>query len=94
MKGSLAEKQKISVSHLSKLINSFSNYNFSDYINSLRIEQAKKLLDDDSFDQYTIVAIGLESGFNSKSTFYNNIVYHIERESICQGIFLNFSRLL
>ncbi|MDU8885218.1 helix-turn-helix transcriptional regulator [Yeosuana sp. MJ-SS3] len=67
---SLAEKQKISVSHLSKLINSFSNYNFSDYINSLRIEQAKKLLDDDSFDQYTIVAIGLESGFNSKSTFY------------------------
>ncbi|HMC01187.1 MAG TPA: helix-turn-helix transcriptional regulator [Flavobacteriaceae bacterium] len=67
---SLAEKQNISVSHLSKLINSFSNYNFSDYINSLRIEQAKKLLEDDTFDQYTIVAIGLESGFNSKSTFY------------------------
>ncbi|MEJ2113526.1 MAG: helix-turn-helix transcriptional regulator [Flavobacteriaceae bacterium] len=67
---SLAEKQKMSVSHLSKLINNFSNYNFSDYINSLRIEQAKKLLSDDSFDQYTIVAIGLESGFNSKSTFY------------------------
>lgn len=66
----LADKQKISVSHLSKLINTFSNYNFSDYINSLRIEQAKKLLSDDSFDQYTIVAIGLESGFNSKSTFY------------------------
>ena len=60
----------MSLSHASKLINTFSDYNFSDYINSLRIEQAKKLLSDDSFDQYTIVAIGLESGFNSKSTFY------------------------
>jgi len=67
---SLTENQNMSLSHASKLINAFSNYNFSDYINSLRIEQAKKLLSDDSFDQYTIVAIGLESGFNSKSTFY------------------------
>jgi len=67
---SLAQKQDMSVSHLSKLINAFSNYNFSDYVNSLRIEQAKKLLNDNTFDQYTIVAIGLESGFNSKSTFY------------------------
>jgi AraC-like DNA-binding protein len=67
---SLAENLNMSLSHVSKLINDFSNYNFSDYINSLRIQQAKKLLGDDSFDQYTIVAIGLESGFNSKSTFY------------------------
>ena len=67
---SLSDSQNMSLSHASKLINTFSDYNFSDYINSLRIEQAKKLLSDDSFDQYTIVAIGLESGFNSKSTFY------------------------
>ena len=66
----LSEEQNISVSVLSKIINNYSSYNFSDYVNSLRIEQAKKLLSDDSFDQYTIVAIGLESGFNSKSTFY------------------------
>ncbi len=66
----LAEEFNISTSHLSKLINTYSSYNFSDYINSLRIRQAKKLLTDDSFCRYTIVSIGLECGFNSKSTFY------------------------
>jgi AraC-like DNA-binding protein len=51
--------------------NSYSSYNFSDFINSLRVEQAKKFLSDNEFSQYTIVAIGLECGFNSKSTFYS-----------------------
>lgn len=61
----------ISKSHFSKLINSYSSYNFSDFINSLRVEQAKKFLSNDDFSAYTIVAIGLECGFNSKSTFYS-----------------------
>lgn len=61
----------MSKSYFSKLINSYSNYNFSDFINSLRVEQAKKFLSDGEFSQYTIVAIGLECGFNSKSTFYS-----------------------
>lgn len=66
----LAEELNISSGHLSKLINTHSNYNFSDYINSLRIMQSKALLKDSEFDNYTIVAIGLECGFNSRSTFY------------------------
>lgn len=66
----LAEELDISAGHLSKLINTCSDYNFSDYINSLRVAQAKELLKDDDFDNYTIVAIGLECGFNSRSTFY------------------------
>lgn len=66
----LSEELDISAGHLSKLINNYSEYNFSDYINSLRVEQAKALLTDDDFDNYTIVAIGLECGFNSRSTFY------------------------
>lgn len=68
---SLAETLGMSVSHLSKLINTYSSYNFSDYINSLRVEQSKKLLADPNFNHYTIVSIGLECGFNSKSTFYS-----------------------
>lgn len=67
----LAQEQQMSVSHLSKVINTCSDYNFSDYINALRIEQAKKLFSDSNFDKYTNVAIGLECGFNSKSTFYS-----------------------
>jgi AraC-like DNA-binding protein len=66
----LSDELSISSGHLSKLINSYSDYYFSDYINSLRIAQAKALLKDDEFDNYTIVAIGLECGFNSRSTFY------------------------
>ena len=60
----------MSTSHISKVINTTSNFNFSDYINLLRVEQAKKLLSNSDFDRYTIVSVGLECGFNSKSTFY------------------------
>ena len=69
---SLANELDFSVGHVSKLINQHSNNNFSDYINSLRVEHAKLLLRDDNYSQYKIVAIGLESGFNSKSTFYSS----------------------
>jgi AraC-like DNA-binding protein len=68
---SLASDLGMSKSYFSKLINSYSTYNFSDFINSLRIEQAKKFLSNNDFSEYTIVAIGLECGFNSKSTFYS-----------------------
>jgi AraC-like DNA-binding protein len=68
---SVASDLGMSKSYFSKLVNSYSSYNFSDFINSLRVEQAKKFLSDDEFSQYTIVAIGLECGFNSKSTFYS-----------------------
>lgn len=68
---SLASELNMSKSFFSKLINSYSNYNFSDFINSLRVEQAKKFLSKNEFSEYTIVAIGLECGFNSKSTFYS-----------------------
>lgn len=66
----LASELDMSSTHLSKIINTYSDYNFSDYINSLRVQQAKKLLTNNSFCRYTIVSIGLECGFNSKSTFY------------------------
>lgn len=68
---SLASDLGMSKSYFSKLVNSYSDYNFSDFINSFRVEQAKKFLANDEFSEYTIVAIGLECGFNSKSTFYS-----------------------
>ncbi|MCF7560985.1 helix-turn-helix transcriptional regulator [Sabulilitoribacter multivorans] len=67
----ITDELGISKSHFSKLINTYSNYNFSDFVNSLRVEQAKKFLSKGEFSEYTIVAIGLECGFNSKSTFYS-----------------------
>lgn len=67
----LASDFGMSKSYFSKLINSYSDYNFSDFINIFRVEQAKKFLSNSDFKDYTIVAIGLECGFNSKSTFYS-----------------------
>ena len=66
----LAEEMEVSTSHLSKIVNSSSQIGFSDYINKLRVEQATKLLSDESYELYTIAAIGMECGFSSTSTFY------------------------
>jgi len=68
---SLAEELNISSGHLSFLINTYSVGHFSDYINKLRVKEVKKIIGDEDYINYTIVAIGLESGFNSKSTFYS-----------------------
>ena len=67
---SLAAISQLSSGYLSSLINTYSANNFSDYINEFRIEHAKKLIRDPDFQDYTVVSMGLESGFNSKSTFY------------------------
>jgi AraC-like DNA-binding protein len=67
----LAEELQLSKSHLSRIINNELDMSFSDYVNSLRVSEAKKLLLNTDFSNYTLVAIGLEAGFNSKTTFYN-----------------------
>lgn len=68
---SLAKELNMSKGHLSFLINTYSKLNFSDYINSFRVAQVKNWILDHDFVNYTIESIGLESGFNSKSTFYS-----------------------
>jgi AraC-like DNA-binding protein len=67
----IAEELHISKSHLSRIINSELGSGFPDYINSLRVQEAKKYLSNPAFSNYTLVAIGLEAGFNSKTTFNN-----------------------
>ncbi len=42
---------------------------FTAYINKLRVEEAKKRILDEKNAQYTLLAIGLDCGFNSKATF-------------------------
>lgn len=66
----VSKKYEISSGYLSQLINQHSNTNFNDYINKLRIDEAKLMLLDSSYENYTIDAIALECGFRSKSNFY------------------------
>ena len=54
---------------LSKLINEEFGQNFSDYINQYRIKEVKQKLHLKEYDHYTILAIAMDAGFNSKSSF-------------------------
>lgn len=67
----IASELEVSKGHLSRLIHSELHTSFTDYINLLRIDEAKSHLINPSFSNYTLAAIGLEAGFNSKSTFYS-----------------------
>jgi len=66
----LSEELNLSEGYISQVINKSLSQNFTDYINSLRVEEARHMLLNDEFDNYTILSVGLESGFNSKSSFY------------------------
>ncbi|MBM4176010.1 MAG: helix-turn-helix transcriptional regulator [Ignavibacteria bacterium] len=65
----LAQRSKIPQRTLSYLINSSYHPNFFDFINSYRIEEAKKILSDTEKKKLTILEILYEVGFNSKSVF-------------------------
>jgi AraC-like DNA-binding protein len=56
---------------LSYIINSGFNKNFFNFINYYRVEEAKSLLLNPKMDQYSILGIAFESGFNSKTSFNN-----------------------
>ncbi|WP_431167248.1 helix-turn-helix domain-containing protein [Tenacibaculum halocynthiae] len=56
---------------VSHSINLITKKNFKSYINSFRVEEAKRLLNDNSSNKLSIEGIGLEVGFKSKSVFYN-----------------------
>jgi len=55
---------------VSKAINMVSTKNFSSFVNSIRIEYAKKLLTDTNFEYLSVEGIAKETGFKSRSAFY------------------------
>ena len=74
----LANKIGISESYLSQLINQETGKSVIQFVNAYRVELAKKLLRNQVFDKYSVEAIGLESGFKSKSTFYETFKMHTQ----------------
>jgi AraC-like DNA-binding protein len=67
----VAEKLNVSIGYFSQLISASTNSNFTSIINEYRINDVKQMLLNIDFDKYSIVAIGLEAGFKSKSAFYS-----------------------
>lgn len=66
----ISSELNVSKGHLSRLINSGLGMNFNDYVNTLRVNEAKIQLNQITVCKDKIWSIGLKSGFNSKSTFY------------------------
>lgn len=68
----IAEELHLSKSYLSRVINAELGIGFVDYVNTFRVEEAKKYILNSEFSNYTLVSIGIEAGFNSKSAFYSS----------------------
>lgn len=67
--GDLAEETELSPGYLSQIINQKSGSHFFDFVNRYRVEDVQRKFADSAFDHFSLLAIGLEAGFNSKSTF-------------------------
>ncbi|RDY59425.1 AraC family transcriptional regulator [Flagellimonas nanhaiensis] len=68
----VAQRLEISNGYLSQIIKENTSRSFSDLVNHHRIRDVKMMLKDPMFDNYSLLSIGLECGFNSKTSFYTN----------------------
>ena len=55
--------------YISEVLNEHMNTNFQDFINEYRVEEFIKRLKNDHNNQFTLLGIATEVGFNSKSSF-------------------------
>ena len=65
----LAQQNGVSAHNLSEVINTKLNKSFYDFINYFRVEEVKKMLNNVKYENYSILSIGFEAGFNSKTSF-------------------------
>jgi ligand-binding sensor domain-containing protein/AraC-like DNA-binding protein len=73
---SLAEKMTIPPHLLSQLLNKKLEQNFADFINSYRIEEAKKILQSPRGARQKISTTALQVGFNTMAAFYKVFKKH------------------
>ncbi len=65
----LAEKLGIPANQLSQLLNEGFDQNFSEFVNGYRLTTFKEKVSDPANQNFTILALAYESGFNSKTVF-------------------------
>lgn len=65
----LANQLEVSPRALSQLINRYYECNFFEFVNRYRIEECRRLLEDESQSQLTMLDVMDSAGFNSKATF-------------------------
>ena len=67
--GGLARELSMTPHLLSQIINEQFSCNFNDFINSYRVEDAKKVLAKPDMKSFTIASIAFNCGFNTLSAF-------------------------
>jgi len=73
----LSEKLKVNRTYISIAVNKYlKEENFKSYINTLRVKEVIKLLDDDHNDIYTLEALFERAGFNSRNSFNRAFLKH------------------
>lgn len=65
----LAEKLDTTRHHLSQVLNERMQQPYADYMNALRLDEARQRLSNPAYFHYTIAAIAFDSGFSSLATF-------------------------
>jgi AraC-like DNA-binding protein len=75
----LASALEISPHNLTEVINTQFGVHFYDFVNGYRVREAQARLVDPAYVHLTVLAIGLESGFNAKSSFNAVFKKHTSR---------------
>ncbi|WP_024769830.1 helix-turn-helix domain-containing protein [Aquimarina macrocephali] len=65
----LASKLDVHPNYLSQTINEKERKNFYDFVNTFRVEEFKRLVKINNNQQFTLLALAYDCGFNSKSSF-------------------------
>jgi len=68
----VSDMLQIPYKEVSRLINTYGQKNFNQFVNSFRIQEAKRLLEDADFEKYNFSGIADAVGFNSRSSFFTN----------------------
>ncbi len=64
----VADSLDVTTHNLSQTINSVTGKPFYDFVNGYRVRHLQKLLADPTKKRFTILALGMDSGFNSKAS--------------------------
>ncbi|HLP46335.1 MAG TPA: helix-turn-helix domain-containing protein, partial [Candidatus Kapabacteria bacterium] len=77
----LSKKVQVTPHILSQVLNERIDKNFSDFVNSFRIEEAKKMLQEADEDT-SVLGVCYDVGFNSKSAFYRAFKKYTDKTPI------------
>lgn len=67
--GKLSKELDVTPEYLSKIINTRLNRNFFDFVNRYRVQEFKEQCKQQDNENFTLMGIAYECGFNSKPTF-------------------------